>query len=168
VVHRRTVVRAGDDIWIVIDDVLGTGTHSVRGGWLLPDAEWSYEKDELNLALAQDRLKIRMPNAECTVGLYRAGVRIAGEEVSGEGGLWGWHSLTYGVKKSALRWVYERNGMLPLRLETWWSFNDAHPMDATVHRHDPHLGTCAVAALDYKGVRLDIDDAHLVDPSSLR
>ena len=102
------------------------------------------------------------------MGLYRAGVLIGGEPVSGVGPLWGWRSLTYATKKPALRMVGESKGSLPLRLETWWSFNDADPLFLTLERRDPCLGSSAVSRLEYKGERLDIDDAHIVDSSGLR
>jgi hypothetical protein len=168
VVHRRTVVRAGEDIWVVIDDIYGAGSHSARVGWLLPDSEWRLEGDELNLTLSRDRLTMHTLGAEGPVGLYRAGELIEGEPTSGEGTLWGWHSSTYATIKPALRIVSESRGNLPLRLETWWSFNDADPLLLSLERCDPCLGLSALSKLEYKGERLDIDDAHIVDSSGLR
>lgn len=168
VAHRRTVVRAGEDIWVVIDDICGTGSHTARAGWLLPDSEWRLEGNELNLTLPRDRLTIRSLGAQGPVGLYRAGELIGGEQVSGERPLWGWRSLTYATKKPALRIVSESRGSLPLRLETWWSFNDADPLFLSLERRDPCLGSSAVSKLEYKGERLDIDDAHINDSSGIR
>jgi len=168
VVHRRTVVRAGEDIWVVIDDICGTGSYTARVGWLLPDSEWRLEGDELNLTPSRVRLTMRTLGAKGPVGLYRAGELIGGEPVSGEGTLWGWRSLTYASKKPALRIVSESMGNLPLRLETWWAFNDVDPLFLTLERRDPCLGSSGVSKLEYKGARLDIDDAHNVDSSGLR
>ncbi|UCF61715.1 MAG: alginate lyase family protein, partial [Anaerolineaceae bacterium] len=163
VVHRRTVVRARDDIWVVIDDICGTGFHTARTGWLLPDSEWRIKGDELLLTPSRVRLTMRTLGAEGPVGLYRAGVLIEGEPVSGEETLWGWRSLTYATKEPALRMVRESVGNLPLRLETWWSLNDADHLSLDLERRDPCLGLSGVSKLEYKGSRLDIDDAHTVD-----
>ena len=168
VVHRRTVVRAGKDIWVVIDDICGVGSHTARAGWLLPDSEWRFEGDELNLTLSRDRLTMRTLGAEGVIGVYRAGILVGGEPLSGEGTLWGWRSLTYATKEPALRIVSESRGNLPLRLETWWLFNDADPLFLTLERRDPSLGSSAISKLEYKGERLDIDDAHIVDSSGIR
>ncbi len=168
VVHRRTVVRAGENIWVVIDDICGTGSHTALAGWLLPDSEWRLDGDQLNLTLSRDRLKMCMRGAEGSLGLYRSGLLIGGKPVSGEGTLWGWRSLTYATKKPALRLVREIRGNLPLRLETWWAFNDADPLFLTLERNNPCMGSSAVFKLEYEGERLDINDAHIVDSSGLR
>ena len=47
-------------------------------------------------------------------------------------------------------------------------FNDADPRFLTLERRDPCLGSSAVSKLEYKGERLDIDDAHIVNTSGLR
>jgi hypothetical protein len=168
VVHRRTVVRAGKDIWVVIDDICGTGSHTVRAGWLFPNSEWQLEGNVLSLTLSRDRLTMRTIGAEGPVGLYRAGEVIGGDPVSAEGTLWGWRSLNYATKEPALRFVSESRGSLPLRFETWWSFNDADPLLLNLERRDPCLGSSAVSKLEYEGERLDIDDAHIANTSGLR
>jgi hypothetical protein len=167
VVHRRSVVRAGEDLWIVIDDLCGAGSHTVRAGWLLPDGEWRLEGDELNLTLSSDRLKLRIYGTEGPVAVYRAGELIGGEPMSRDGALWGWYSSTYAVKEPGLRIVAEVEDTLPLRLETWWSFNDADPSEITLERRDLCLGSSGVAKLEYKGERLDIEDARTADTSGI-
>jgi hypothetical protein len=167
VVHRRTVVRAGEDLWIVIDDLCGEGSHTACAGWLLPDGEWRLEGNEINLKLSHNQLIMRLHGAVRPIGVYRAGVLIGGEPVSHDGALWGWRSSTYATKEPALRIVTEVENALPLRLETWWSFNDAEPLDLTLERLDPCLGSSAVAMLEYKGERLDIEDAHTADTSGV-
>ena len=36
IVHRRTLILAGDTAWIVIDDILGSGMHDLASQWLIP------------------------------------------------------------------------------------------------------------------------------------
>ena len=67
----------------------------------------------------------------------------------------------------ALRLVTEIKGSLPFRLETWWLFNDADPHKLSVGWRDPGDGLSALAWLKAESESLDINDAHLVDPSSL-
>jgi hypothetical protein len=37
--HRRAVLRAGDDIWVIVDDILGQGTNRLACQWLLAAGE---------------------------------------------------------------------------------------------------------------------------------
>ena len=167
VIHRRTVARADEDLWIVIDDLCGVGFHTARVGWLLPDGEWRLEDNEIELTLSHDRLRMRFNGAKGPMGVYRAGALIAGEPMNRDGTLWGWRSSTYATKEPALRIVTEVEDALPLRLETWWAFNDADPHDLTLERRDPCLGSSAVAGLEYRGERLDIEDARTADTSGI-
>jgi hypothetical protein len=35
--HRRSVIRIAEEVWVIVDDVLGSGTHEVAVQWLVPD-----------------------------------------------------------------------------------------------------------------------------------
>ena len=168
VIHRRTIVRAGDDLWLVVDDLCGDGLHRAHAGWLLPDEQGQLEGRYLGLTLAQGRLKVGFGGSEGPVGVYRAGVLVEGEETGSGGHLWGWRSRSYAMLEPALRLVTEVEGSLPFRLETWWLFNDADPHKLSVGWRDPGDGLSALAWLKVESESLDINDAHLVDPSSLR
>lgn len=168
VVHRRTIVRAGDDLWLVVDDLSGDGLHVAHTGWLLPDGQWRLEGRYLGLKLVQGRLKVGFGGSEGPVGVYRAGVLAGGEEAGSGGYLWGWGSKSYAILEPALRLVTEVEGSLPLRMETWWLFDDADPHKLSIGWLDPGEGLAALAWLEIGTERLDINDAHFTGPSGLR
>jgi hypothetical protein len=140
----------------------------VHAGWLLPDEQWQLEGRYLGLTLAQGRLKVGFGGSTGPVGVYRAGVLVEGEETGSGGYRWGWRSRSYAMLEPALRLVIEVEGSLPFRLETWWLFNDADPNKLSVGWREPGDGLSALAWLKVESESLNIDDAHLVDPSSLR
>jgi hypothetical protein len=51
VIHRRAMVRLGDAAWLVADRLESTGSHRYRLHWLMPDAPFEWDADELRLAL---------------------------------------------------------------------------------------------------------------------
>ena len=168
VIHRRTIMRAGDDIWLVVDDLSGEGSHIAHAGWLFPDGQWKLEGRHLGLTLAPGRVKVRFGGSEGPTGIYRAGALADGEGIGNGGHFWGWRSRSYAILEPALRLVTEVEGSLPFRLETWWLFNDADPHKLSVGWLDPGEGLSAIAWLKVGSESLDISDAHLVDSSSLR
>lgn len=165
---RRTVLRAGDDHWLVVDDVSGDGIHVARTGWLLPDGNWQLEAQALRLVLPEESVSIQFDGNDGKVGLFRGGELVAGEKIGGGSPLWGWRSTGYAVKEPALRFVVEARGELPLRIVSWWCFDEAKPADLAVKWSIPGEGLASVTRLEYQGEHLETQHAYSVDPSGIR
>lgn len=52
--HRRSVVRLGDEAWLVLDSLESPGVHSYRLHWLLPDLPHDWEESVRRLRLNTD------------------------------------------------------------------------------------------------------------------
>jgi hypothetical protein len=162
--HRRTVARVGDDLWLVVDDLLGQGEHTARGCWLLPDWPSPVLKGErLSLGLPQGYLVLQveapgdlMSAPIIRQGVYRAGTLIAGEGFPNPCPIWGWYSPTYAFKEAALSLVSEISGPLPLRLLTWLSLGEARGAALAVEWSSPGIGPAAFSRLDLEGEHLEI------------
>ena len=162
--HRRTVARVGDDLWLVVDDLLGKGEHTARGCWLLPDWPSPVLKGErLSLGLSQGYLVLQveapgdlMSAPIIRQGVYRAGTLIAGEGLPNPCPIWGWYSPTYAFKEAALSLVSEISGPLPLRLLTWLSLGEARGAALAVEWSSPGIGPAAFSRLDLEGEHLEI------------
>jgi hypothetical protein len=163
-VHRRTVVRAGDDLWVVIDDLLGQGSHTSRLSWLLPDAPSPrLERSQLHLDSDDLRLDLRLEAQPQTggeialvSGLYRAGKHLAGQAIAGAPATCGWYSPTYATKTPVLSLVCQAEARLPLRLMTWWVFDQARREDLFLRFNDVGSGSAAVNQISFEGEGLEV------------
>lgn len=148
IIHRRTMECMEDDVWIVTDDLLGRGKHSVRLHWLMPDYPWEWNAAEEDPAL-QDLLSEKMTGWKDGSGggltlrtpagavslrvwstrpglwdLYRAGEKIHGADVPDKTvpfAIRGWRSLRYASKAPALSFAGIASGQLPIRFISIWS-----------------------------------------------
>jgi hypothetical protein len=133
VVHRRIVQWLGGIGWLIVDEILGTGTHTARLHWLLGDlpSELSDSRFEVELAAANALIRWNLfASAPATGALIRAGRRIAtiSNTVSGRKSdppfaiadeqQLGWESPTYGSLEPALSLIYEVSSRLPVRFVT--------------------------------------------------
>jgi hypothetical protein len=168
VTHRRSVVRAGDGLWLVVDDLLGAGVHEARLGWLLSDGRWDWAEKALHVAYDGVAATLQFEAESMVCGLYLAGERVAGEAIRGESPTWGWHAPTYAVKEPALRLAGSVEGGLPVRILTWWSLDDAEPAELEIAWREAGKGLGSIEGLAWNGEKLSVADAHLVDPSSVR
>lgn len=113
VLHRRTLLAAGASLWVIVDDLLGEGTHDLSWCWLLPEAAtWR---------IGEDTARADLPPGPVHLALStwtRSGERLAGElrAVHGENpGPFGWFSPTYHEKKPALALLHSVHAPLPAR-----------------------------------------------------
>jgi glycosyltransferase involved in cell wall biosynthesis len=129
VVHKRSVVCAGQDCWIVVDDVLGEGSHQAQLHWLLPDCPFEFLPDREGLLLrtaAGSCVLHTVCSQPATMSLVRAGHSVAGspDALPGDGSaseLLGWVSRYYGSREPALSFVSSAKGDLPIRFTTVFS-----------------------------------------------
>jgi hypothetical protein len=164
VTHRRTIARAGDNAWLIADDLLGRGQHEARLHWLLPD--WPSPQlagDELRLGTgdthliataAAHREAVEVPTVRHA--LYRAGALVAGERLNGTVPVWGWWSPTYTVRLPALSWVNELSGWLPMRLVTIFCLGGARPEDLGLTWRQPGTGVAALERIAFASDHLDL------------
>lgn len=108
-VHRRSVLFVKDDVWIVVDRVLGTGEHDLRLHWLGGEFPWTH--DGTTLAMTT-------PQGEFCVAAYNAdGSRVESTVVAGaDEPPRGWLSRYYGEKIAVPSFVAVRRASVPQTL----------------------------------------------------
>ena len=148
IIHRRLVERTEDDEWIVIDDLLGSGSHAVRLHWLIPDCPWEWIAPDgdsglrkilsekmtgwkdgsgagLRLRTAAGDFLLRLwAGRTAEWSLYRAGKLLHGGEERGgpiPNTIRGWRSLRYASKVPALSIAGIAAGELPIRFISIWT-----------------------------------------------
>lgn len=163
--HTRTVVRAGDDLWLVVDDLTRWPAGRAKGavtppvavaGWSLPDWLFALDGRRLTLEVPGEAQPLRVETSAGRPGLYRAGRLVAGTQVQPDLPVWGWWSKTYGMKEPGLFLAVEIGGGLPLRLSTWWYFGSSNPAMLKLGWVEPKPGGPPIAWLNYRGLRLDL------------
>ena len=168
VIHRRTVLQASPNLWLVVDDILGAGEHSARLGWLLADGRWSLRAGRLGIRYERSRVEVWFAAPGALAGLYRAGELVAGSRMGGEEQIKGWVAWTYADRQPALRLEVESTGPLPLRLITWLAVDGASTGAADLEWRAPGDGVCAVSRAVLGASVLDLSRAHPDYPSSIR
>jgi hypothetical protein len=105
-VHRRSILFAKDDLWIVVDRVSGVGQHKTRLHWLGGRFPFEYTADA-------GRLTLRTPSGPFTVTvLDEGGLPLRGDVVSGqESPPRGWESRHYGERVPVPSLAVEREGV---------------------------------------------------------
>jgi hypothetical protein len=166
--HRRTLLRASSTLWLVVDDLLGSGEHTARLGWLLADGKWTLRPGRLGIRYERLRADIWFAAPAGSAALYRGGELIAGTATAGEAQVKGWVAWTYAERQPALRLEIESKGALPLRLITWFALDGAGTGAVDLEWNAPGDGVCAVRRAALGGTVLDLSRAHPADPSSLR
>ena len=118
--HRRAVLRAGDGVWVVVDDLLGQGTNAIACHWLLAAGE--HEVDEganridLKLPVGAVRLQWDVTNVE------QARVDVTcGDETRAPRG---WRSRYYGAREPALSFQLAGTGRMPCRIASVFTLGD--------------------------------------------
>ncbi len=168
IVHRRTVVRLGDAGWLIVDDLVGSGDHRVSIAWTMPDFSWRLNTDGVSLDLGESGIAVSLEGNIGNVGLYRAGALIAGDGIYEHPELHGWRATGYAVKQPALRLVKRFEASTPLRHCSWWTFGAAPRDGMEIFWNEPGRETLPFSSLGWQEQRLELNDAHLTDSSSLR
>ncbi|NIM95617.1 MAG: hypothetical protein GTO18_18110 [Anaerolineales bacterium] len=120
---RRTVIRGGDKGWVVIDEALGQGHHSMRTGWLLGDYDWVAENNRIMAQTPVGHVELEISPLESRVDLLRAGELQNSVSVVTGSDVLGWYSPTYGYKDPAYFFTACLSGELPIRTVTYWRFD---------------------------------------------
>jgi hypothetical protein len=148
IIHRRSVECTMNNVWVVVDDVFGKGSHAARLHWLAPDYPWkctAAESDSKLRKILTDSMpewqdgssagfQFQSPAGGMTLGIwssrpacwniYRAGELIYGE--AEQGGpvppeIRGWRSPDYANKIPALSLAGTVAGELPIRFLSCWA-----------------------------------------------
>ena len=118
VTHRRTLVRGGDGLWVVIDDLIGTGTCAAALQWLLHPGADTLELDTENAGAGTLRLDAAggsLVRWRC-FGIDDAQVDVVcGTDATGTRG---WRSPAYGVREPAPSLRVAGSARLPARFVT--------------------------------------------------
>jgi hypothetical protein len=111
VVHRRRVVFVKPSFWIVIDDLLGEGTHA---------AEWSFQFAPLPLSLmSSGAARVDLPGGEALWAVPLSTTDVRASVHTGEvAPIRGWVSPDYGRRVPAPMLVYSAMALLPMRQVT--------------------------------------------------
>lgn len=120
VIHHRAILRAGDNIWVVADDLLGAGSHEILYHWLLSPCERVFDE-------RGGRLQLSLPVGDADLywnvsglGDLRADLSCGDETKAPRG----WRSKYYGVREAALSFQLTGRGNLPCRIVTVFALGD--------------------------------------------
>jgi len=110
-IHRRAIVNIHNDIWIVIDDILGHGSELTRLIWNFPDVPYRDIKNGISLSTnnGEAELLVKAFNEEPRIKV------LFGQDSPEK---FGFRSLYYGEKKPTPVLVAESNRELPHRYIT--------------------------------------------------
>ncbi len=166
--HRRTVIRAGDRHWGVIDDLLGAGQHQIALSWLLPDLPWSLAEGALNLRTPVGEVRVVTAPQDNQRWLVRAGNCVSGNKPDGAVETMGWFSPTYALKMPALQYVLRWQAELPLRVQSDWLWAGEDEGQLEIGWNEPATGEWPLQWVRYQAEYLELNDAYSSDPSSVR
>ncbi len=120
--HRRAVLFAKDDIWVVADTITGEGAHQIRLHWLGGDYPAAFDQ-------ATATLQLTTPAGDFAVSILdEAAVPVTGADVvSGANDPpRGWQSLHYGHKVAVPSLAATSSGPLPVTFVTVMGPADVH------------------------------------------
>jgi hypothetical protein len=157
VTHRRTIVRAGDFLWVVIDHLLGEGAHTMQLGWLLPDEGYELSGNLLRLTGPGHPWEVHWMAHPTATGLYRAGQFVDGQEVVEDSTHLGWHAWTYAHKEPNLHWVASYQGSLPMQALTCFVLGQDDPNEISLAWEEHKL------TASWRGHTLTLDCSPLGD-----
>ncbi len=107
-IHRRSVLHAKDDLWLVVDNVIGAGSHAARLHWLCGDYPYRVEQS--------GTVTLATPEGDFGVGVWSGDGALVPLDVA-RGALRplrGWCSRYYGEKIAAPALVAEATGPCPI------------------------------------------------------
>ena len=149
VVHRRSLLRIAEQVWIVIDDVIGTRAHPVSLQWLLPDT--AYTLEGLSLPFPDWRLDL-FATASAAMDVVRAGETVHGTAAGERRKYRGWISPAYAQRSPAISLRLSASSTLPLRFITAVTLGSDIP---------PVIADNAISGPDWK---VDLDAIGAVEP----
>lgn len=154
--YRRAVLRAGEDLWLVVDDLAGARRHRARCAWTLPDWKWALTAHELVLDGPQGEVKVVLEPESAKISLVRGGRRLAGDDPDEPLDTLGWYSPTYAELQPALCLLVNVESELPLRMVTWWCLGEADPSELELGWRSPEGRIPPFDSVIWRGERLPL------------
>lgn len=122
IVHHRTVHQVADQVWIILDDILGTGEHDIRLHWLVPDVPVeSFTAAPFHAVFRSESVEFLWDvfASSSVIGrLVREGKPLTPGDEFGALETSGWDSPTYGELRPAVSLIVDARSPLPVRLIT--------------------------------------------------
>jgi hypothetical protein len=114
VFHNRSVVMAGEDVFFIVDDLVGRGSHTLTVHWLLADLPWRELPEGVELetptGLYAVRARLLLPSfGTLSVRAFRGAESTAP---------FGWSSPRYGEREPGIALVATLREELPCRVAT--------------------------------------------------
>ncbi len=116
IVHRRAVLSLPEDCWLIVDDVLGTGTHQVELYWQLCDYNYKLKANTLILQTDYGPVCLAILNS---TGSGNCRCFKGSDQPSG------WQSLYYGNRQPAPALACSATAKLPVRFVTLINLGNA-------------------------------------------
>lgn len=157
IIVRRAVLRAGDDLWLIIDDLFGAGFKSCSWNWTLPDWDWSIKQGALIAGgeVGEMCIQVQVKDKDCS--LHRGGEHLAIDSENDAEPTAGWISPTYNLLEPALSWRVKIQASFPQRVLTWITFNRADPSNVQVEYQPLKRELLAIHSAEYEQERLIIN-----------
>jgi hypothetical protein len=125
VTHRRSVLWLAGCGWVIVDDLEGTGEHTLSLHWLTADFPFEISDAPFELTLKSDRFSIAwnlFSSSQNTSGVVRAGKTVwsasAKNSQPDSVSMLGWEAATYGDLRPAISIVTRTQSPLPVRFVT--------------------------------------------------
>lgn len=165
--HRRGVLKARPDTWIIVDDLIGSTPHRFRVHWLLPDVEFEEREGcSIDFAFQSGSVKLLFAsNAAVTMDIVRAGDRLVGAG-SAVDPTRGWISRFYGQKTPALSVALEGNAKFPVRIITVLVLGSSSTTSISPDVSEIALGSDRVPLTDIGGTPIFATDRDAVNAQS--
>lgn len=130
VFHRRALSQPGENIWIVVDDIVGDGAHTTRLHWLTPEVPFEMASpDTIDLTFLAGTARLVTASSSASArSLVCAGVRVDSERREPGDAAMGWRSRYYGRKEPALSFSVECPSQLPVRFVTVILLGEIYPI----------------------------------------
>lgn len=117
--HQRTVATIGGDFWLVVDDLVGSGSLEAEIAWLMPDSTWQLEGNMLEAQSMEGTVRLQVAGPQARARLVRGGKPTAGAaDQRSTPTYYGWQAGTYAHKEPALHLRASLKGEAPLRTVT--------------------------------------------------
>lgn len=119
VTHRRAVLRVDEETWLVVDDLLGEGTHRFRLHWLLEDVDYDWDS-------SAQALTLHWPDRDYKLHWWGM-TPVTSDLVRGHdlNSTRGWQSRYYYDRQPALSLACEATATCPYRILTLFGPTDA-------------------------------------------
>jgi hypothetical protein len=107
IVHQRSILSRHGLCWLIVDDIIGTGTCDVDVTWQLANLDYTWAANIVEMKTAQGPFCLTVGLADGS-GTCRV---LTGDPDRPQG----WQSLYYGQRQPAPTYLFSRSGQMPAR-----------------------------------------------------